>query len=224
MSLRALLAFGVIAALASLARWGWAQSNTPTPAAKQKDEVPASAAAPPPHVERGYTTLWYDMSMPLGGTYDYAGNFSGRGMSLEYRHLLTPRVSVGVRGAWHVLSDKRHGTEDRGALVVTATELRTINVVPIEATGHYYFTRFGSLPTPYAGAGVGVHWAERRTAIAGWGFRQDAWHFGLSPEAGLLIPVGVNQIALGVRFSYLFPSGDKPEETYLGFKLGLAEL
>lgn len=197
----------------------------PTAPVRSSDTPPA----PPPHLKRehpanrGFTALSYEMTMPVGVTYDYAGNFSGRGVSLEYRHLWSKQFSTGLRGAWHVVSDKVKGTEEFGAVTVNATQLRNVNVIPIQLTGHYYLAPVSEGVAPYVGGGLGVHWAERRTSYGLWVDSQDAWHAGLSPEVGILVPFSESQFSLSTRFTYLLPSGDKSDELYVNFCIGLAE-
>lgn len=159
--------------------------------------------------------------MPVGSTYDFAGNFSGRGISLEFRYMVTENSSVGVRGSWHVFSSKEHTTATQGGVTLTSTQLRSINVFPAALVYDYYFKPIGKRKVvPYAGLGVGPYYAERVADVSFFYLQDDAWHFGITPELGVMIPFKTTVLTLNTRFNYLFESSTS-EEGYFNFNVGL---
>lgn len=185
-----------------------------------------SASAPPnlvpaKHPQRAFFFLEYNLSMPVGSTHDFAGNFSGRGVALDFRYLLWDQVSLGMRMGWHVFSDKVSGTATSGGVTLTSTQIRNLNIFPLAVTGAYHFQPVGKRSlVPFVGLGLGPYYAERLADLSHFAVIDDGFHFGITPEVGVLIPLVRSVITVNARFNYLFESV-KADEAYFNFNVGL---
>lgn len=212
-------------------------ADATTTAPPPVETVAPPPAAPPPaeqpthHTPGGkpkkrkaksyYAFLEYNMSMPVGATHDFAGNFSGRGASVDFRLVTSPRMTVGVRAGWHVFSDDLRSTETQGGITVTSTQLRNLNAVPVTFALDYYLAPRGRRGViPYAGIGIGPYYAERVTDVSFFSITQDGWHFGITPEVGIMVPLVRSLMTINTRFNYFFEA-DTSDEAYFSFNVGL---
>ena len=74
----------------------------------------------------------------------------------------------------------------------------------------------------FVGLNVGTYYILQRLDMGVYRIDNDNWHFGLAPEAGLIIPVGEDNtsIYLGGRYNYAFDSGTAlggSEDNYYSF-------
>lgn len=166
--------------------------------------------------------LSYNTAMPLGETQDFIDAYSWRGVSMEWRWFLQEQLSAGIFFGWNVFYKKL--TDDfefeNGAL--SGTQLRTVNALPILATGHYYFASELEF-RPYAGLGIGTYRTLQNTTIGIFEVENNKWQFGFAPSVGATFPVGYNLMAnLEVRYNYAAKAGDALNHSYLGINLGLA--
>jgi hypothetical protein len=104
---------------------------------------------------------------------------------------------------------------------ISGTQLRYFNAVPLLVNAHYYFGSRGGI-RPYAGLNVGTYWIERRVDIGLSSFKDDNWHLGWAPEAGIIVPLGRPEVALiaDVRYNWAFSAGGTGDQKYWGFNVG----
>ena len=131
----------------------------------------------------------WGMSLGSGETHDYISETSFRNFGIEGRKFVAPKTSVGLSLNWTVLDEKTNETVQIPGGAVTGTQFRYINAFPLLVTAHKYFGDDESWML-FVGAGVGAYAVERRTEIGLFAVDIDSWHFGVAPEAGILIPLG----------------------------------
>ena len=51
-------------------------------------------------------SITYDMSLPMGETSDYVGQFSARGFGFEGRSFLSDNTAIGGSFGWHVFYER----------------------------------------------------------------------------------------------------------------------
>jgi hypothetical protein len=168
--------------------------------------------------------LWltYDMAIPMGDLEEFTADTSFRGWSLEYRNLVRDRLSVGISVSWQGFSEREDGTFTEGTITATGTQIRYMHSYPIMATGHLYTGDYGGFRI-YGGLGVGAFYMNERFDFGIHSYYSSHWHFGVVPEAGLMIPVGYRSNIVGnVRYNYAFKTSDEPTYSYWGFNVGIA--
>jgi outer membrane protein W len=168
-----------------------------------------------------YQGLSYSMSVPTGGTQDYIDAGSYRGINYEGLHELTPKLAVGWLFGWNVFNiELRNETYVNDNVTITGNQFRYQNEFPMLVRGMYMFGAQGGF-RPYLGVGMGVIYNVRRTDIGLYSLKTDAWHFSVSPELGILIPVGEStRISASVRYNYGVKARDLGQQSYISFNLG----
>ena len=167
----------------------------------------------------------YDVSFPLGDTKDFIDNESWRGIGLEGRWLVTDKIALGVSWHWNTFYEKTDELIDINNGHVSGNQYRILYTTPLMATAYWYPNSPLDKPRymPYLGIGLGTIWTKERLEIGVVAFEDSAWHFGLTPEAGLMIPIGYyTDFFTSVRYNYAFKSGDSPEYQWWSLNVGFA--
>ena len=121
--------------------------------------------------------------------------------------------------------------EDAGNIkgTISGTQLRYVNSLPIMATAHFYIGKKRETIRLYAGAGVGTYYMKQRLEIGLVAFEENHWHFGLAPEAGILLRFSRDvTMIFNIKYNYAFASGEdlggstENDLTYWGFNIGFA--
>jgi hypothetical protein len=181
------------------------------------------ALAMPLGANDSYTVLTYNMAQPFGDLKDATPDFSWRGWGFSYRNLIRDNLSLGFSFAWQGFSQKYSGTYTSGSVTATGTYVLYKNYVPLMATGHVYTGELGGMRL-YGGLGVGAIRITDRLNFGLFSFYNYHWHFGLVPEAGVVIPVGGSlwNILGSVTYNYAFGTSDYGASSYLGVNVGFA--
>ena len=173
--------------------------------------------------------MWHfdwNMGFPMGSeSTDFISQPSFRGFSIEGQGFVTNTITVGGYGAWNVFyEDFGWQTEIHDNVSIYGYKRRSLNIVPLMVTGHYFFLQ-GSIQ-PYAGIGVGTYYIESRDNLGIYYIQGKAWHFGLAPEVGIVMPVGMGNTGINVGFKYNMAAKTKDEAGYswLGINIGLSYL
>ena len=163
----------------------------------------------------------YDIAFPFSSTKEFTDQVSWRGMALDVDRLVNSNFAVGLGFSWSTFVEKEADTYYEGERVlIHGTQVRYINTVPMLARFSYY--KGLDAMDAYATLGVGTTWQERRQEIGTFAFTGSYWQFALSPEVGVLVPVGNTFVTLKVRYLHSFKTSDAPELSFLGIGLGFA--
>lgn len=186
----------------------------------------------PQEAAQGQENFWgvaYTTGLTSGDASDYIDSFSWRGIEVNYRRYQTRNISWGFTAGWQVFHDKSfqlvegeleiEGEEIGGA--ISGTQYRYINAFPLLATAHYtYGPQFGT--QVYGGLGVGAYYVERRTELGLVAFTKDTWHFGATPELGVMFPVGTDaKMYLNAKYNWTATSSDV-NYNFFSFNIGFA--
>lgn len=173
---------------------------------------------------QGLYSLTYTMGFNAGESADYISNASFRGFSFDGRGFISDQVSIGGFFNWQTFYQELAGeTYVDGTSTVTATQYRYINAFPILLQAHYYLGTDEYEPRAYFGAGLGTYKVEKRTDIGVWSVEDDHWHFGMSPEVGLLYPVGMGSyFNINLKYHYVFGVDDSIDYSWFGLGVGFA--
>ncbi len=136
--------------------------------------------------------IGWDVAIPTGDLEEkYMDEVSFRGVTIGGRKFLTDFFSLGGKAGWQTFYTRFDGTyeiDDHSSL--NGTQLRYLNVYPIQGNFHYYLGQDEGV-RPYLGANLGVVFVNQRTDVGIFTVGQNSTHFGVSPEIGVLIPVGI---------------------------------
>jgi hypothetical protein len=167
-----------------------------------------------------YQGLTYSMAVPLAGTQDYINAGSYRGVNYEGLHELTPKFAIGWLFGWNVFNTElRNETYTQDNLTITGNQFRYQNEFPMLVRGLYLFGQPAGI-RPYLGAGIGVIYNVRRTDIGLYSIKTDAWHFSMSPELGIMIPLRGSYLTTSIRYNYGVKARDLDAQSYISFNLG----
>jgi hypothetical protein len=148
----------------------------------------------------------YSIAQPLGSLKDYSDKTSFRGWSAGLQYMLNDQWSVGVRSGFQdfyqqlpraVYPDKQGD--------VSAVQSRTLQVIPIQATVGYAFTKPDKAVIPYARLGVGTANMNYEKYWGEFVEKNNSWQFLVSPEVGINVPFGKYSPLLfnaSVRYNY----------------------
>jgi hypothetical protein len=174
----------------------------------------------------GIWNFQWDMGFGVGETGDFVGQYSLRGFALEGRGYVTENLTVGGRWAWDVFYENygwKTETSNDGQSTVYGYSRHYMNAMPIMVTGHYTFNSNKFIP--YIGLGLGTYYIETRNMLGIYYIEQDAWHFGLAPEAGIIIPFGKTSnwgLNLNVRYNWAAKTKDEDQQTWINTSVGFS--
>lgn len=166
----------------------------------------------------------YMPAIPLSETADFTNNLSARGGDLEVNRFLSEDLSVGLSAGWNVFREKVMGESfESGEFLVTGTQFRYTNIVPLNVNVKKYFVSPDL--SPFLGIGLGTSYAKQTNNAGIFSFVDDRWQFNLSPEAGIqtLASPGL-LLSLKIKYSYSFEANNFPAMSYLGLGIGIGIL
>ncbi len=168
----------------------------------------------------------WSMGFPMGDMKDFTEQPSFRGFQIEGRSFVTANIAIGGMGSWNVFYENSGWTTETFGdnKTIYGYKRRYVNAMPLMVTGHYYFTQSGI--QPYIGAGLGTYYIESRDFMGIYYVQGKAWHFGLAPEIGVVMPVGMGNTGININFKYNMAAKTKDEQSYtwLGVNVGLTYL
>ncbi len=162
----------------------------------------------------------YSTALGVGETGDYIGRFSWRGFAIDGKYFINDNMTLGWTTGWQTLYEPVSGSFTDGTQTLTGTQYRYLNVFPALMTWNYFFNEDGDVQ-PFVGLGAGIYWIEQKTNMGLFSDTADHWHFGLTPEIGILFPVNIqSNFYITVRYNNAFPSNESMTYSYLGFNFG----
>lgn len=164
----------------------------------------------------------YSMGFGVGDVGDFISSPSFRGATLEWRKYVQPNVTVGIETGWNVFYKALPSdTYTSGNTSLTGKQYRYQNQVPLLAAANYFLKTDEKLK-PFVGLGLGTMYSRRNTDMSLYTIEQEAWHFALRPEVGLLYSMSdVTAAYLGVKYYTGFTAGDfDKSQSYLAINVG----
>jgi hypothetical protein len=153
-----------------------------------------------------YSSLTYNIGLPVENTADFINQNSWVGVGLQARRMLNPYLSTGVYVGWNYFKDA--GNQDRSR-----------HIVPLLLDSHLYLGQPGF--RPFIGIGIGPYYIYTRRVPAGGASTSHTWHFGISPEFGIAVR-GMPHAGLVIsgRFHYAFAAGGLPDQSFWTVQIG----
>jgi hypothetical protein len=139
-------------------------------------------AAAQPH--RYLSALEYSLAIPIGATHDYTPALGWSGAVWESRWMDHPHTSIGVLLGFNEFYRRRDGTFNFPAGAATGDQYRHLLMVPLLATGAWYFNENRDDPRWYIGGG-GAVFTEQVFRLGLNEQREANWGIALVPEVGL---------------------------------------
>ena len=166
----------------------------------------------------------YMPALSLGGTAEFTKNFSPRGIEIEMDRFLAEELSLGVSLSWNVFREKVVGESfSYNDALVTGTQFRYTNIVPMNVTAKKYFGTGDRLP--FIGFGLGTSYARQSKNFGIFSITENKWQFNFAPEAGIEVRVARGMLlSLKLKYSYSVKTSDFPSMSFLGFAAGIGIL
>src|SRR6478735_7886331 len=154
------------------------------------------------------TSVQYTMGFGSGDLGDFISKPSFRGFTVDFRKLVQPNVGVGFELGWNTFYEaKSYDTYTIGTLSYSGKQYRYNNQFPALFAVDYYFQPDTKI-NPFAGLGLGTMYSLRHTDMGQYSLKQDAWHFALRPEIGVLMEVTPDvSLAVTGKYYYGFQAG-----------------
>jgi len=174
----------------------------------------------------GIWNFQWDMGMGVGETADFVSQYSLRGFALEGRGYVTENITIGGRWAWDIFYENYGWTTEKyndGQTSVFGYKRHYMNTMPIMATAHYTFNSNKFIP--YIGFGIGTYYIETRDMLGIYYLQEDAWHFGIAPEVGVIIPFGQTSnwgLNLNFRYNWAAKTKDTKQQTWINPSIGFS--
>lgn len=184
----------------------------------------------PAQVSNSLFGISWNVGLPMGNTKDFVDKTSYSGVSFEGRTWLNREIAVGGMFGWGVFDlvtrDPIQIDKPNFGGTISGTQERWINTLPIMASGYYHFGK-GDI-VPYVGANVGTYYIVSTFGIGTVAWESRNWHFGVAPEAGIMIALSRTTFLLAsARYNYAFDSGnniaggDDNAQSWVNLNLGL---
>ena len=180
--------------------------------------------------QRSFWTFNYEMSFAVGEQKDYIEKGSFRGFGLDGRGFVSDNISIGGAFSWEVFYEVKRNLPpepfnvdiDNVDGVITGTQYRYINTLPIMVNSHYYLGSDGEA-RPYFGLGLGTSYVEQRTDIGLVSITGKKWGFAVQPEIGVMIPFGLSGTGANIaaRFRYTTETVDTSPISFFTLAVGL---
>ena len=168
--------------------------------------------------------LLYTISFPTGNTNDYLSKASFRGVTLDFRHQITPEVAAGFSTGWYTFYERKdydtysvQGNE----VTFSGIQYRYLNSAPLLALVDYYFKPDEAI-SPFAGLGIGSTYNRATISMGLYEVDIESWHFTLAPEVGVQFTGGIGASGfLSARYNYNFAGSDLETQSYISLNIGV---
>lgn len=159
------------------------------------------------------TNVTWNIGIPVSKMNQFTTDVTYRGFTISGRRFLDKYNSVGFMTGWNIFDEKSYepinlsGGENASG-TISGTQVRSVNSFPLLVGLHHYYGKRDDMRA-FIGLNAGMYYILQRLDIGVYRLDNDNWHFGLAPEAGLIIPFDEDKtgIYLGARYNYAFDSG-----------------
>ena len=173
---------------------------------------------------QGFWTVSYDMGIPVGDFSDFISKTSFRGFSINGNAYFTDNVTLG--GTFHWSGFYEHFNRDTYELedgALTSEIWKKMYFTTFLFNAKYMFKPEGTIQ-PYIGIGMGPYYIEESTQAGSYISTPKNWKFGLAPDLGIYVPLGMSDWGLNVKATYnsiFYNVGDMNTLSYLYFSVGI---
>ncbi len=171
--------------------------------------------------------IW-NIGLPTGRMSNFMDKTSYGGFGIEARNFVSDEFSVGGSLSWNYWSEMTGETIQLKQGAVSGTQIRYVNAFPLMVNAHYYIGDRKDQLRPFLGVNVGAYYILERLDMGIYSVDNDHWHFGVAPEAGVMIEMSRDTYLTATgRYNYAFASGDaysgdKNVVAFWGINIGLS--
>ena len=165
----------------------------------------------------------YSVAYTVGDMNNFIERPSFRGLEFDYHHFLGEKFAVGFEFLWNnFYEEKTYDTYTDGTASISGKQYRYCLVMPMLVSARYYF-KPGETICPFAGFGLGTAWSRNDVDMGLYRFNDNAWHFTIKPEAGIIYNPNSNfGVSFSVKYFESFKSGNIGDRSYVATNLGMA--
>lgn len=174
--------------------------------------------------QSGYTSIQYVIGFGTGDLGSFISKASFRGAVFEYQRNINPNLSAGLEIGWNTFYEKKdYDTYTQETVSVSGLQYRYSSHLPLLATVEYNLKPEGPFK-PYVNLGIGTMYTKRDTDMGQWRLAQEAWHFALKPELGLLYELNFStDLKASAKYYTGFAGGDlESSQSYFAITAGIA--
>jgi hypothetical protein len=174
--------------------------------------------------QENYGTVTWNMGFSTGDQEKYINNESFRGFGFEGYRFTEPNLSVGMAFSWNVFAQKFDNPDSITIQIenghATGVQTRYINVFPFQLGARRFFGTDPYKTRLFVGGAAGLYYIIQRFDIGVFSVKEDHFHFGLMPEAGIMIPIAETHVFASFRYHYIWGSSGSIDYSYMGINLG----
>ncbi len=159
------------------------------------------------------TNVTWNIGIPVSKMNQYTTEVTYQGFTIAGRRFLDKYNSVGFMTGWNVFSEKTYTPIDLAGAenvsgTISGTQVRSVNSFPLLVGLHHHYGKRDDMRA-FIGLNAGMYYILQRLDMGVYEIDNDNWHFGLAPEAGLIIPFDGDKTSFyfGARYNYAFDSG-----------------
>ena len=173
--------------------------------------------------QSGYASIQYVIGFGTGDLGSFISKASFRGAVFEYQRNINPNLSAGIEIGWNTFYERKdYDTYTQESVSVSGIQYRYSNHLPMLATVEYNLKPEGPFK-PYVNLGIGTMYINRITDMGVLRLRQEAWHFALKPEIGLLYELSLStDLKVAAKYYTGFAGGDLETQSYFAITVGIA--
>ena len=171
-----------------------------------------------------YSSLSYNISVPVGSTSDFISKVSFRGLSLVVGRYITDNLAGEVRYSWSTFYEaKDYATypTDDGSGDISGKQFRYINAFPLTGGLRYVWNPSSNF-SPYIAGGLGGYKINERTDMGIYYSEDRLWRFGFYPEVGFDYDFSHNfGIVVYARYDYALKAKNSDPFSAIAFGIGV---
>lgn len=164
-------------------------------------------------------------ALPLGGTADFTGNFTGRGANFEFYKMKENKLGYGIElGTMNSYEEVSGQTHEQGTASLTGKQYRFLKITPVMASFIYIFNSEKTFrPFVAIGAGIGIN--TQKVSMGIFVDKTEARQLIIRPEIGAIYQLSdYVGIKLSSKYYQTFKNSDMRAHTMMGFNLGFVML
>jgi outer membrane protein W len=167
----------------------------------------------------------YDVAVPLGKmSSEFINQMSWRGVSIENRWGIKPKISIGYLLGWQVFAqrfDNYTQELNNGNAAINGNQFRTINTFPIQGTVHYTIVEDADI-MPWVGLGIGLAHSNQVMQVGFFEDQRTITSFSLTPQAGIDLPINrVTSLSVSTRYNFFLHSSQPFNYSFMVFSVGI---
>lgn len=167
----------------------------------------------------------YDVAVPQGKmSNEFISQMSWRGVSIENRWGIKPKISIGFLLGWQVFAqqvDNYTQVLNNGNAAINGNQFRTINTFPIQGTVHYTIVEDADI-MPWVGLGIGLAHSNQVMQVGFFEEQRTITSFSLTPQAGIDLPINrATSLSVSTRYNFFLHSNQPFNYSFMVFSVGI---